>query len=255
MSGRGAERVLRIIEWMAGEVEPMSFTSVVSALGMPKSSTLDLLRLLVGAGYVERLANGRYRLLRLPGEARLGNPAWGTLMRHAEAPLRGAVDATGESGFVAVLDEGNAIRYLCKFLPRREIRYDRDTSMARLAHQVASGIVLLGRLDEDNLRDYAARERDAGRLDGDAAALIAKVRAAREAGYHFNELGVVEGAGGMAAPIRDRDGAIVAALNISGPASRLALNAPAIRTATVACAREISGLLGFKRAPGATQHD
>lgn len=255
MSGRGAERVLRIIEWMAGELEPVSLTDVVSALGMPKSSTLDLLRLLVGAGYVERLANGRYRLSRLPGEARLGNPAWGALMRYAETPLRRAVDATGESGFVAVLDEGNAIRYLCKFLPRREIRYDRDTSLARLAHQVASGVVLLGRFDETWLRDYAARERDAGRLDGDVEPFIDKVRAAREVGYHFNEIGAIEGAGGMAAPIRDRDGEIIAALNISGPASRLARNAPTVRDATVACAREISGLLGFRETPGARQHD
>ena len=52
MSGRGAERILATIEWLADAARPVAFAEVVRALDLPKSSALALLRTLVAAGYV-----------------------------------------------------------------------------------------------------------------------------------------------------------------------------------------------------------
>ncbi len=67
MSGRGAERILDLIEWLASRSEAVSLAEVVQALALPKSSTLLLLRTLVEARYVTRQTDGRYLLIRLPG--------------------------------------------------------------------------------------------------------------------------------------------------------------------------------------------
>lgn len=222
MSGRGAERILHVIEWMAAAVRPVAFTEVVNALALPKSSALDLLRILVDAGYAERLEDGRYRLLRVPGEPIGESLGWGTLLRFTDAPLRDAVARTAESGFIAVLGDDRNVNYIAKVLPQREIYYDRDVTVPRRPHQVSSGIILLGGLGRDALYAYAEEERIAGRLTETNDQLAERVKTAFTSGIQVNRLGVVEGAGGMAVPIRSRDGKIIAALNIAGPAARLA---------------------------------
>ncbi|MEQ3625374.1 MAG: IclR family transcriptional regulator C-terminal domain-containing protein [Celeribacter sp.] len=256
MSGRGAERILQVIEWMAGEVRPVGFAEVVAALSLPKSSTLDLLRLLVDTGYAERLEDGRYRLRRLPGEPSAERRGWGTLLRHADAPLRRAVARTRESGFIAVLGDDLGIHYIAKVLPRREIYYDRDVTVARRPHQVSSGMILLGRLSHDALRDYAAAECAAGRYTGTEAELIQQVDTARRTGMQVTRVGIVEGAGGMAAPIRDRAGHVIAALNIAGPALRLGEAVAQIEPVLRDTADEISRSLGWEdRAPDDSGED
>ena len=116
MSGRGAERILDLVEWMAGQVAPFGLADAAQAMATPKSSMLLLLRTLVDRGYADRLPDGRYALARLPGEMGSTGRAWNTLLRVAEPALRAAVDAVRETGFVAVLDEGK-VRYLNKLRP------------------------------------------------------------------------------------------------------------------------------------------
>lgn len=236
MSGRGAERILDLLEWLATKPGPVSFTDVVQALDLPKSSGLLLLRLLVERGYVERLPEGTYALVRLPGEVRTGQDAWGTLLRIADAPLREAVAASSESGFVAVL-ENNQIRYLTKLLPSREIRYDRDITHLRKAHQVASGIAILSGYDEARFGAYLDEFAE---TDTERSEIAAAVATARETGCAVNLQGVVEGAAGIAAPIYDADGHIVAAVNISGPRDRMVPHVPGLTGITIHAARQVT---------------
>lgn len=245
MSGRGAERILQLVGWMADQAHPVSFAEAVKALDLPKSSTLGLLRLLVDTGHAQRLPDGRYKIVHLPGEPTPERGGWGTVLRHAELPLRSAVQETQESGFIAVLEADLGVRYISKVLPKREILYDRDITIARRAHQVSSGIVLLTQLEDDRLRAYAEAERAAGRLEESPDDLMTKVRSARAQGLFVNPLGVVEGAGGMAAPIRARDGRIIAAVNIAAPSVRLAQSIPDIMPKLIECAERISAALGW----------
>lgn len=224
MTGRGSERILLLIEWLAEQTEPVTLSEAVTALDLPKSSALGLLRMLVDLGYVQRMEAVRYRLIRLPGEAGAQRSAWGTLLRLVGDSVQTAVDEAGESGFIAVFDELGAVRYLNKVMPKREIRYDRDITVARQPHQVTSGMVLLGGLDDAALEAYARTAIAEGRLSQPAEAFIHGVRAVEARGHAVNPRGVVEGAAGVAAPIFDSDGHLVAALNIAGPADRFASN-------------------------------
>ncbi len=236
MSGRGAERVLDAVEWFATTVAPVTYTDFVQALDIPKSSALLLLRLLVDRGYVQRLADNRYTLVRLPGETLDGGAAWGTVLRLADSHLREAVLQVEESGFVAVFQD-NRIRYLNKILPQREIRYDRDIGPTRLAHQVASGLVMLADLLPQELDRYF----DAAQVPADQRSSILEATAkGRSDGFCVNINGVVEGASGASAPIRDAHGKVVAAINIAGPRDRFIANLDRITEAVVSVAAAVS---------------
>ncbi|GAA5063955.1 helix-turn-helix domain-containing protein [Roseibacterium beibuensis] len=247
MSGRGAERSLLLVEWMAGCAEPVSLAQTVAALNLPKSSALGLLRMLVDLGYAERTDATHYRLVRLPGEATNENPAWGSLLRLLQSSLAQAVSDTGESGFLAVLEPEKTVRYLNKVMPEREIRYDRDISVARRAWQVSSGIVLLAGLSEADLAAYLDVLSSTEGATIEPAVLLSEVREAQRLGYHANPMGVVEGAAGVAAPILDRNGRMVAALNIAGPADRISGSLEKIIDLTVAHAERCSAVLAEAR--------
>ncbi|WJH41139.1 helix-turn-helix domain-containing protein [Aliirhizobium terrae] len=154
MSGRGVERVLDMIEWFAASPEGASLSEIAAALAMPKSSALLMLQSLTERGYIQKLGSGGYQLLRLPGEISPDGRNYGALIALVSPYLYDAVQETGESGFVAVL-EGSSIRYLNKVLPKREILYDRDIGPTRPAHKVASGVVLLAAGSDAEVEAYA----------------------------------------------------------------------------------------------------
>ncbi|AXQ95197.1 iron ABC transporter substrate-binding protein [Cereibacter sphaeroides] len=233
MSGRGVERMLDLLEWLAETPGPYGLSAISTALDMPKSSTLLMLRSLTERGYLERLPAGDYALRRLPGDGAAGQ---GALLALVGPYLARAVEETGESGFLAVLEKGQ-IRYLNKILPAREIRYDRDISMTRAAHKVASGVVLLAAGDDAALEAHAEA---AGLSDEERAALLSAVDKAREAGFFLNLKGVVEGAAGAASVIRDATGRPVGAINISGPQPRLAAHAALVGAAVLKTATEVT---------------
>lgn len=242
MSGRGAERILLLVEWMARQTEPVSLADAAKALQMPKSSALGLLRALVDMGYAVR-HDTHYRLLRLPGEVTAAGKAWGSLLRILDPIVRQAVETTGESGFIAVFEDDLSVRYLNKIMPAREIRYDRDITIARRAWQVSSGLVLLGGLSEPELQAYAMQEVARGTQGKSADEIIAAVRETAAKGAGINRRGVVEGAAGVAAPILGPGGAIVAALNISGPALRIGERIEQTATEVIGYARQASEAL------------
>lgn len=236
MSGRGVERLLDLLEWLAETPGPSGLATISTALGMPKSSTLLMLRSLTERGYLERLPSGDYALRRLPGEGAGSGAGRGALLALVGPYLAAAVEETGESGFLAVMDDGQ-IRYLNKIMPAREIRYDRDISMTRPAHKVASGIVLLAAGSDAELSDYALA---AGLTGDERAALTDAVATARTAGVYMNLKGVVEGAAGAAAVLRDASGRPIGAVNVSGPQPRLAANVAQVSQAVLNTAKAIN---------------
>jgi IclR family acetate operon transcriptional repressor len=243
MSGRGAERILDAVEWFATTTSPVSYTDFVHALDVPKSSALLLLRLLVSRGYVQRLPDNRYVLVRLPGEALGGGNTWGTILRLADGYLREAVATVEETGFVAVLDN-ERIRYLNKILPKREIRYDRDIVPTRLPHQVASGLVMLADFSPEELDRYL--EEAEVRAD-ERPGILTAIATARTDGCYVNLNGVVEGAAGIAAPVKDAHGHAIAAINISGPRDRIIANLDRIKDAVVSVAGAVSNEVASRK--------
>ena len=243
MSGRGAERTLSLIEWMATKTEPVSLTDAVQSLGMPKSSCLGLLRMLVDLGYAIRTDPTHYALIRLPGEPDGENRALGTLARLLSPVVQAAVKESRESGFVAVLQPDLSVHYLNKYLPDREIRYDRNIKVPRQANRVSSGLVLLGDLEDEALRTYAQSCTSGPDETRYGDSLVSEVRTTSTQGFAANKQGVVEGAAGVSAPILSSTGRIIAALNLAGPALRVTRNLDEITHITCKYAEQASEVL------------
>ncbi|GGF44735.1 hypothetical protein GCM10011611_58940 [Aliidongia dinghuensis] len=243
MTVRSAERVLELLEVMAQRSTAISLAELHRVMNLPKSSTLMLVRTLEQRGYVTRDGIGDYRLTRLPGEDAVNRPAWGTLVRIATPWLTEAVATARESGFIAVLSDGNHVRYLNKILPAaRELKYDRDISIDRVAHHVASGLALLSAQSDDEIEAYlAALPPDADGPDRPATVRTA-ILAARASGIAVNLHGRVEGAAGVAVVIRDPRGRPLAAVNLAGPVDRVKEGLPVLERA----AREAAA--GIERA-------
>lgn len=230
MESPSASRVLGLIEWLADQTESVSLAQATAAQGLPKSSVHVLLSTLVNLSYVGRDGDGRYRLDRLPGEiSPLGNPAWNTLLRVGRPFLATAVEATGESGFLAVFVD-NRIHYLNKLLPAsRELKYDRDISKSRLAHHVASGLAILARLPDARVNDYLHSLDERMTEPGEIDRLRATLASVRQEGVAVNLDGRVEGAAGVAAVIVWAAGNPIAAINLAGPRERVAANLDAVK--------------------------
>jgi len=239
--GRGYERVLQLIEWLSAAAQPAALADVVNGLGWPKSSALLLLRSLVDGGYVARMPDSRYQLIRLPGEPSASNTAWSTILRITEPILRETVDAVNETGFVAVLTPDHRLRYLNKLLPPREIRYDRDISKLRIAHYVASGMILLAGMSVPEFEAYLAKiDPSSG---DDIETIRSLIQTARRQKYAVNLQGRVEGAAGVSAPIVDASGRYIAAINLSGPRERLSSNLDRVVSGAVEAAQRASTAL------------
>lgn len=259
MAAPSAVRILELIEWLATQSSPVALAQTCQALGLPKSSTLLLFKALVDGGYAERGEDGRYRLIRLPGEPSVDHQAWGSLLLIAEPFLRRAVAEARESGFIAVLTDDMRVRYLVKILPEREICYDRDISNDRTAHHVASGLAILGALPEAQLERYLAALDPRAPGADDPGQIRGRIAEAKAAGFVINLKGRVEGASGVAAPILGADGRPVGAVNLSGPTDRVINNVEAIGQVAKRTAATISkelarrakaiGQPGRRRAP------
>jgi DNA-binding IclR family transcriptional regulator len=102
--------------------------------------------------------------------------------------------------------------------------------------------------------DAVARElrsHTANTITGPAE-LRAELKRVREAGYAINRGEWREGVCGVAAPIRDGRGSVIAAIGISGPVDRLKSRvAKQFAPAVVEVARSISSRLGWTGSAGA----
>ncbi|MEI4488671.1 helix-turn-helix domain-containing protein [Frigidibacter sp. MR17.14] len=236
MSGRGVERVLDLIEWFATVPGTATLAQVATALDMPKSSALQMLRSLTERGYLSRLESGAYALVRLPGDLNGRGDNHGALLALAGPHLTRGVEESQESGFVAVMD-GIEVRYLNKVLPQREIRYDRDMTKTRAAHKVASGVVILAHRPASEIAAYVAA---AGLDAAGAQQLDAMIAKARADGFYLNLNGVVEGASGAAAPIIGPKGLPLGAINIAGPQERMATHSAHVCDVVLRTARAVT---------------
>jgi IclR family acetate operon transcriptional repressor len=164
-----------------------------------------------------------------------------------------AADA-GETANLGVLDGGRVVN-LHKVLGPHPVRLHIDAVGGVPAHATALGKVLLADLPADEL-DRRLGSRPLVRLTsktiGDRAVLRAELARVGQRGYAVDDEECSPGLRCVAAPVRDRLGAVVAAVSVSGPARRLPRQRlVGLGSAVRAAALAISRRLGFEPAPAA----
>ena len=248
------DRALRLLSLLAAERGELTLAELTARLALPHATMFRLAHTLERHGLVRRSLTGYQigpRILTL-GFDYLATQDLSVLARPELVALR---DATGASANLAVLD-GQDVIYICHVPSLRPLGSRVQVGSRLPAHASSIGRVLLGALPEDALRALYRDPADAfPDTAHDADALVAQAARDRARGW-VRKRGVYERElMAIAAPVLDAGGAIVAAINISGPARLVAADDDGVAQAArvMHSARVISGLLGWRGATPPTQ--
>ncbi len=221
---KSAGRVLDVLELLARTSGQVRSTDISEGLGIPKSSTHMLLATLVSRGYV---VSGPDRRFALHPSFDAGEASWiggqlAGLLRSARPAARRLVAASGETALLAVMRE-QKLEYIEKNVSSQEVRCDVPLGALRPLHSTSPGLVLLAHLPDQKLDQYLASaplERFTEHTLCDVRRLRQELAAIRKRGYCAASDTNSRGASGIAAPIRDFNGNVIAALSIACPTAR-----------------------------------
>ncbi|MGO4570880.1 IclR family transcriptional regulator [Microvirga sp. 2TAF3] len=249
---KSAVRVLELLELLARSTEPMSLRDIVAELGYPKSSTHSLLATLVSRGYVTREEPEHYRL----HEACRSGPGWSSgreaqLIAVAQPIMDSLRDAEGETVFLGVRKRDGRVKSIAKSTSRQVIKFDTDLSGSDPAYCTAMGRVLLAFWSPHRVDDYLGRERLIRHTEftmTDRLEIRRTLEAVRRNEYAVCDQEAYLGGSGVACPVRDASGEVVAALNMATVTMRFETSKQRMIDATQRHARLLSAKLGFRGA-------
>ncbi|WP_367319630.1 IclR family transcriptional regulator C-terminal domain-containing protein [Streptomyces sp. HUAS ZL42] len=218
---RSFERGLAVIRCFDADHPARTLSEVARACDLTRAAARRLLLTLADLGYVR--SDGRlFRLTPRVLELGYAYLAGLTLPQLAQTHLENLVAEVKESSSLCVLD-GDDIVYVAR-VPTRRIMSATITVGTRFpAHVTSVGRVMLAaladgelelRLDRAQLRPLTARTL-ISRED-----LRAELVRVRRQGYALVDQELEEGLRSVAAPVRDRDGVVVAGVNIAVHAGR-----------------------------------
>lgn len=240
-------RGLDVIRSFSATAPRQTLTEVAARAGLTRAGARRILLTLQTLGYVA--SDGKLfaltpRILDL-GFAYLSSmPIWNL----AEPVMEALVDEVKESCSAAVLD-GADIVYVLRVPTRKIMKIGLGVGSRLPAYCTSLGRMLLAGLPDGEvvkLLQASPREARTRHTITGVDALLAKVQQARRQGWCQVNQELEEGLLSMAAPITNRAGRTVAALNVSGQANRTSAKAmqdtmlPALRRA----AETISGMVG-----------
>ncbi|GAA1954913.1 IclR family transcriptional regulator [Amycolatopsis minnesotensis] len=215
------ERGLAVIRAFDAEAPHLTLSDVARSTGLTRAAARRFLLTLVDLGYVR--TDGKYfsltaRVLEL-GYSFLSSM---TLPEVAQPHLERLSSEVGESSSMSVLD-GTEIVYVARVAVSRIMTVTINVGTRFPAYATSMGHVLLAGLDDaefDAYLDAAKFDRLTSHTLTSPPALRAELAKVREQGWAIVDQELEEGLRSVAAPIRDRGGPVVAAVNVSTHASR-----------------------------------
>lgn len=242
-------RALDILDLLGGDEATanggLGVVRIADLLGREKSQVSRALKTLSARGFVDRDPETReYRLgWRFYGlAARTGRSR---LVVLAPPILRELVASLGETAHLSVLEGAHVLTLLS--VPSPRLLQASDWSGLRVpAHCTSAGRALLLDEDRESLDARFSGMRTRRAIDE----LERHLGRARQNGYAVVNGGFEPGLVGVAAPVRDFRGFIVAALNVSGPEFRFGVQAERAGPVVMRAANELSDRLGAGRGEG-----
>jgi IclR family pca regulon transcriptional regulator len=215
------ERGLAVIRVFDAAHPELTLSEVAAMTGVTRAAARRFLLTLAELGYVR--SDGR-RFSLTPRVLELGYAYLSglSLPAVAEPHLEALVAEVNESSSVSVLD-GDDIVYVARVPTARIMTVTISVGTRFPAYATSMGRVLLAGLPDGELAAYLAKvrlDRLTPRTVSSTAALVAEINRARSQGWALVDQELEEGLRSVAAPIRDRMGRAVAALNISVAAGR-----------------------------------
>jgi DNA-binding IclR family transcriptional regulator len=215
------DRALSILDVVAEK--PRRINDVAEYLGVHHSTALRLLHTLRSHGWVHERSDHSYRL----GSAifRLAFSALENIdLRSVARPYMEKLnETTGETVHLGSLEDGDVV-YIEKVEARHRVRMHSRIGGAATLHATGLSKAILAFLPakkQDELISSHTLTRYTEHTLTTVAALKADLARTRERGYATNEQEHELGLHGIAAPIRGGDGAVVGAISLVTPLSRI----------------------------------
>ncbi|MEU7528701.1 IclR family transcriptional regulator C-terminal domain-containing protein [Saccharothrix sp. NPDC042600] len=219
------ERGLAVIRAFSATAPALTLTDVAKATGLTRAAARRFLLTLADLGYVRtdgKLFSLTARVLEL-GYAYLSSLS---LPEIAQPHLERLSGEVRESTSASVLD-GTDVVYVARFAASRIMAVSITVGTRFPAYATSMGHVLLAGLPSGELEHHLA----SARLEPLTSHTITSVERLRDEldkvraqGWALVDQELEEGLRSVAAPVRDRDGRVVAAVNVSTHASRTTLD-------------------------------
>ena len=250
---RALGRALEVLESLARRRDGATLSGLSQRLGSPKSSLLYLLRPMARLGYLVRSADGRYQLG--PAAFTLAMAALSNreLPQLARPFLEDLAEKSGETALLATMasDEPVAV-YIDKVDGRDPIRYTPPLGLRRPLYCSAIGKLLLAYLPPVKRQEYLKTTRLKAltpKTPVTRAALRRELDEIRSTGLSVSVDEITLGAAGVAAPVFDRSGEVVAGLVLGAPSQRVLAEQPRLAALVIESARELSRVMGYGAEP------
>jgi DNA-binding IclR family transcriptional regulator len=219
---KALQRAVSVLHAVAAE-PGASASSLGRAIGLPRATMTRTLRTLADAGLVDDVDGGwmlGYELLRL---ARDADP-FRAVIGAAGRPLDQLRDVTGETALLAVPVGRTEMEIVLQLDAAHIVGVTNWVGVHPPLHASSAGKLLLAELSEPELDAWLTEHALDGGTDTaihDAAALRRELQVTRQRGWAaiVDELEV--GLVSLSAAVRDRDGALVGMVGVSGPTFRL----------------------------------
>jgi DNA-binding IclR family transcriptional regulator len=239
---------IRVLTSFSGEEDEIAITTLAKRLGLAKSTVHRLASTLTSAGFLEQNRDtGRYRL----GVALF---ELGALVRRrmdvaneARPHLRELLEKTGETVQLGIADH-HSVLYVYEMESRRAIRMAAAVGARAPLHCTAVGKVLLAFQSEDFIREVLDRGLTAftGKTIIRREAVLALLDDVRSREYAIDDEESEPGLRAIAAPVRNHNGIVIAALGVAAPVQRM--NKKTMQTTVpivMAIAEAVSARLGY----------
>lgn len=248
---RSILRVVQVFGWLGAHPEGQTLSQLCHSLSLPKTTLFTMLKVLESAHYLSS-DGGAYRLG--PEALALGAAMVESPRRNfpecAQGELRNLCRRSGETGFLAVLTPD---RQFCTYVAVVEtdnwLRFSVKVGSKKPAYATGSGRAMLAYLPEAEVLQRFENfnfEPITRKTVSSWRALAASFKAVRTQGMSTVDSGTVAGVTAVAAPIFGADGEVAAAVSVGGPTTRVADRLPALQTAVLDAAENISRILGYR---------
>jgi len=220
-------RGLTVIRSFGSDAPRQTLTEVAERTGMTRATARRFLLTLCALGYAR--SDGKYYEL-APQVMEIGYTYLRSLsITDAIHPfLLQVTEQLQESCSAAVLDE-NSVVYVARSAARHRVMALSLSIGARLpAHCSSMGLVLLAHLEPSHLAHFlrtARLERYTDNTITDPALLALRLQEVREQGWAICNQELEIGLRSVAVPVRDRHGNVTLAMNASGQATRISIEA------------------------------
>ncbi|WP_425058749.1 HTH-type transcriptional regulator XynR [Sporomusa carbonis] len=222
---QSVDNALRILELFSDNVGELGVTEISRKLEIGRSTAHRLLTTLENRNFVEQnQTTGKYKLgIKI---VNLGAHILGSLnvIKECRPFLEQVSKATGETCHLAFLSNGEDITFVDKVPGKNPAIMSSMVGLKMPAHVTGTGKAILAFLPENELERYfrkAQLKRYTPNTITDPQELRKYLEIVRQQGYSEDQQESDEGLTCFAAPVRDFTGKVIAAMSVSGAASRV----------------------------------